>query len=394
MSALISPFKKSGANFFVLGLIILLVSCSKNEQSDSQSQRTVIVYMVANNNLYQNAIADINEMEKGCGNYNGHLIVYLCPQNENPYLLEIQSDNSNEIVSKVVKRYPQQNSCSVSVMQSVYNDIMELYPAKSYGTILWSHATGWLPSNTPSIFTLRKESMVSSDVPSLKSFGDDNGKKMEIEELAEALPKNLDFIIFDACLMANVESAYELRNNTAYILGSSTEVLSTGYPYNEIMPYLFSTEANLEKIAEKYFNYYDEKEGLYRSATASLIKTSELEGLAAACKQIVDNNEIQTFNLGDIQKLDTWHNPVFFGFMSFMKSAYANTNLDALSNQVNKVVIYERHTPKFFNEIELKIHSGISAYIPNIYSGSLNDAYYRTKWATASGFIKYQQVIP
>ena len=47
---------------------------------------------------------------------------------------------------------------------------------------------------------------------------------MEITDFAMALPDHLfEFIIFEACNMAGIEVAYELRNKAAYIMASSAQ---------------------------------------------------------------------------------------------------------------------------------------------------------------------------
>ena len=41
-----------------------------------------------------------------------------------------------------------ENSASPQVLKRVINDVTRLYPAKSYGLIVFSHGSGWLPSHT------------------------------------------------------------------------------------------------------------------------------------------------------------------------------------------------------------------------------------------------------
>ena len=370
--------------FITLLPLIILLSCSKTSEVD-EADRTVIVYMIANNNLHDNAIQNINEMEESWGDYNGNLIVYISSREGTPYILEIKHDNSNLINSKIVKEYPAQNSCEISTMRSVYTDIMTMYPAKSYGTILWSHATGWLPSNTTFLYDQRS-AIHDPGVPRLKSFGDEDGYKMEISDLAKALPDNLDFIIFDACLMANVESIYDLKDKANYIIASSTEILEMGFPYAKIAPYLCAPTIDLQKISEEYFNYYNAFTGISRSASISLINTAEIENLAQVCNQIIENNEpVSMLNFAAIQPLDTWSSTVFFDFADFMKNLYPEADLTNFYNQLDKVVIYKDNTPEFYNKFQIRTHCGLSCYIPNSASKSINNAYRQTAWSKASG---------
>lgn len=102
-------------------------------------------------------------------------------------------------------------SASGEVLHSVIHDAITAFPAMEYGLILWSHGTGWLPEG---VFDTLKHGNRSK----FRSFGFDSGKEMKITELAENLPVKFEFIIFDACLMSNIETLYELRNAANYII--------------------------------------------------------------------------------------------------------------------------------------------------------------------------------
>lgn len=90
-----------------------------------------------------------------------------------------------------------------------------------------------------------------------------------------ALPDHLfEFIIFEACNMAGIEVAYELRNKAAYIMASSAPVVSPGFTpiYAGSISCLLEEAADLQRFAENYFHYWNLMEGDKRSATISIIK--------------------------------------------------------------------------------------------------------------------------
>ena len=93
------------------------------------------------------------------------------------------------------------------------------------------HGTGWLPVGVYEEI----KNQVSS-----RSFGSDNKQEMSIIELESALPIKFDFIIFDACLMGNIETIYQLRHKADVIIASPTETLVAGFPYTEVAPLLFT----------------------------------------------------------------------------------------------------------------------------------------------------------
>ena len=139
-----------------LYFLVFACSCSGDKERDDvpPSQRTVLVYMAADNNLYKNAKADVAEMLLSEIPANSHLLVYLdAPErseNAYPQLLEIQQGNMIP-----VKQYELQNSASGEVLHSVVSDAITLFPSETYGLVLWSHGTGWLPEG---VFDALKQS--------------------------------------------------------------------------------------------------------------------------------------------------------------------------------------------------------------------------------------------
>lgn len=225
--------------------------------------RTVIACLAGNNNLSDEAYENINQMEAAIGDVDGHLIVYARLKNIAPALYKIIPDHSEQIRSQKIKSYLAHDSSDPAVMHQVIAEIKAAYPAQSYGLILWSHASGWIPTGYEGI--------------KLKSFGDDNGSTMDIKQLRHALPDDLDFILFDACYMASVEVLYEIREKAKYFIASLGEVLANGKPYSEMTNDLFLPTADASlRIAQKYHAHYNSKSGFYRSATVSVINAREL----------------------------------------------------------------------------------------------------------------------
>ncbi len=71
---------------------------------------------------------------------------------------------------------------------------------------------------------------------------------MEISDFAAALGDcHFDFIVFEACFMAGVEVAWELREKTDYVVASAAEILSPGFTdiYGELRDCLFLPQPDL-----------------------------------------------------------------------------------------------------------------------------------------------------
>lgn len=174
-------------------------------------------------------------------------------------------------------------------------EIQDLYPARQYGLILFSHSSGWMPQNT--LTEPRKSS---------RSILNDNGDEMEMIDFAKSIPpKMFEFIIFESCFMSGIEVAYELRNKTNYIVASSTEIISPGFTsiYPNSLQHIWKNTPDLISFAKDYFYYYNSLEGLFRSATISVIDTRQLEALASYINAINTNEETPLNNLQHFDRI-------------------------------------------------------------------------------------------
>jgi hypothetical protein len=356
--------------YILIITVLLFASCSKDGLPNTvKIERTIVVYMAADNDMSFDAFDDIEEMKQFFSGTGTNLIVFIDPAKEAPYILKIAQDAETK-----VKTYPEFNSVDASQVQQVLNDIINMYPAESYGLILWSHGTSWLPANVR-----------------LKSFGQDDGKQINIPELADALPIRFDFILFDACLMGAVEVAYELRNKTDYIISSSAEIIYIGFPYDLIIPELLSSTPNLKKAAESCFNYYNEQENkVYRSATMSLIDTKELDNLAQITNQLLSEHtfDISSFDRTSVQCLDVYEEQYTFDFLDFVTKASPKADKRLLIEQLAKTVLYKAHTAKFLEEYDINTYCGLSCYIPHNNREDLNLYYKQLRWYQAGGYNK------
>ncbi|MDR1897636.1 MAG: hypothetical protein LBR10_12685 [Prevotellaceae bacterium] len=352
--------------FTIIG-VLLFFSCNRHSEPELHiSNRTVIVYMLGDNSLNTEITPDINELEQSWSDeYDGNLVAYIDQKRVMPYVLKIENDRTSDVVSQKTITYSEQNSCTIEVMEKVISDIKKMYPAKSYGLILWSHASGWLPAANAST----------------RAFGEDDGENMEIYELAK-LSGKYDFIIFDACYMAGIETVFELKDNTDYIVASEAEILSYGFPYNKIISHLFKPDADLVSAAEQFMSFYTSSANEeMQSAVISVIDTRNLDALAAVSKTIIRKykNNIAGLDLSNIQNYD-YDEHIFFDFKDFMDNLAANDpDLQLFHNTLSASVVFENHTPSFMNKYNINRACGLNCYILGQYPG-LDYAYQKLSW--------------
>lgn len=354
-----------------------LLSCNKNEEK-TLPQRTVLIYMAGDNSLSSFVEYNMKMIEEGCKNAdleNGNIIAYIDERGATPGLYQFQKDKNGIVSRNLIKEYEEENSASPENLRSVLTTVKEQFPSESMGIVLWSHGTAWLPSNLDSC---------------LRSFGQDGNNYMELDDLSYVLNDfHFDFILFDACYMASVEVVYALRNCTDYIIGSATEILADGFPYNEITPMLLN--ADVTGIADSFYNHYDQMSGVSRSASVSVVKTSELDNLADACRNILSRQteeSLYNIDLYQVQALEylTWNNHKLYDMEDYLSQIASNEEYTNLKTAMDKAIIYKACTPENYfaqcGSITIDKFSGLSIYAYQKNYPKLNDWYDQLEWAT------------
>ena len=270
-------------------LMLLTTACHKDKHKDEVPTNTlsVLVYLAGDNALdaiyydyeesrYINFVdADISQMIEGTRKLpkGQNLIIFVDRKNERPYFLHA----ANGDTTRVYTCKEELKSSDAATLQMAMQWMMDNYEAKSYGLALWGHSDGW---------TIYKGRALSAP---RKAYGQDNNGGstwMEIPDMADALEKvckgqPLRFIFADCCNFQSIESAYELRHVTDYIIGSPAEIPGEGAPYETVLPALFSQSDDFYKnAADAYFH----QTSIDYEEPMSVIRTSALDDLAAATK--------------------------------------------------------------------------------------------------------------
>lgn len=363
-----------------------LFSCSKSGD-DGPADRTVLVYIAAANDLSIYANQNLQAMVRGLESVRSHnnLIVYFDNGSGTPRLLRVTKGGS-----QAIKEYPGVNSTTASNLGSVISDVLENFPAVSYGLILWSHADGWAPQGFPLLLT-KTQMMAAGAYPPTRTFGsqffDRQKYQIEIPDLAAAIPSGVfDFLITDACLMGGVETVYALRSKASYIITYPTMVIADGMPYERITPDLVSSkpaETVCRNISIKFFDYYNEQDGWSGSASVTLVKTSQMNELASVVRSVVKNNAaVASLPLKNVQHYDMYAKPFMYDLDDFIKQVATMEQYNAFRAVLDKAILYQAHTPYFFS-LPLVRCCGLSSYIPSDTYAQYNSYYYDTDWYKA-----------
>jgi len=329
---------------------------------DDIAPRTVLLYMVARNNLSGNAVKDLNEIKKAVLNGDlgaSRLLIYYVNGNTAPTLSEYDSSGNRFVLREYEK---ETLSVSAQRLSDVIDDVKELAPAHTYGLIMWGHGTGYVQDgiDEPGISTL--------------SYGGESVDKkdywMNVTTLAKVLDGEcFDWIYFDCCFMAGVEVAYELRNVTDYIVASASELPSDGMPYDRTLRYLMPRKSDLDGAAKATFGFYDDKRGVERTCTMSVIYTAALDELARCLREVYvysagipKDYEPQSFQTKSDNHRYGWS----YYDLGHYAMALAGESLlynKLVSVSINQAVISAYATPYLWDEVPLTNHCGLSTLI-------------------------------
>lgn len=397
---------------FLLLCTIGFTNCNKDDTSDVliidpdevrphvKTNRTVLAYLVGDMSLWNYLEESVNQMEEGWNDdTDGTLLVYLDNSNHltqfgQPVLLEITHDTTDMIVSQVVKTYENQDAGDPNVMQAVLNDAITLYPADSQGLIIGAHGNGWIP-----------EIKKSGETKGI-SGPDRYESTLEITDLAKILPVKYDFIIFHACNMSNAESVYQLRNKCDYIMASALPLPGYGYPYETIIPYLYTKPyADLYKASYlSAIDYYTDKDkNTFDGFTVAVTKTSELENLATATSKLLESIDMsydEMRNLLDESDiLINYYEPVLVDISGLYFLSENEELKNTFKKAIDAAIIQYYFVPGEDPEQEelmrkIKLYgSGLSFYLPILRDtpafNQVNTAFKNNyDWSKATGFDK------
>lgn len=403
------------------------LNASSGRLPNTERRNVLIIYSLGFNNLSSYLKQDIDDIANGPlpSGFRSDDIILVFSHNTkgaysvqtSPVLTRLYRESDGTTVRDTVMVLPESTiSASAETLNTVLEFVKESYPAANYGMLMSSHATGWIPAgyssnsssleySSPMYRRSRRpvampyvEEEPQDGMPMVKSFGvqtmaDKTAYEMDITDMAEAIPMKMDYIIFDACFMGSIEVAYELRDVCDLIAASQTEILAEGMVYETLTDHILRDDPDLEGFCREYYDFYNGKTGVYRSATISLVDCRKLDGLAQECRKIFSNHReglaaIESSSY--VQKY--WRSSAhkwFYDLESIAINAGATQEeIAVLHEELDRCVIYKAATPCFMEDFDIDIHSGFSMYLP--YSGRnyLNSFYKTLKWNKATGLVE------
>ena len=377
-----------------------------NASRYAAAERTVLVYLAGKNNLSQSLQTNLEQMKAGSrliGNNTLLVFVRRDMQGEKPWLARVNNGELTDSVSLDDMGFGKSNmqACNPELMEQVMRYAFSHYPANEYGLVLGGHSTGWLIDEEPG---------------QTRAFGVDNGdgytysrknkRWMNVPTMARVLERvpHLKFIFADCCNFMCLETMYELRNVTDYIIGSPAEIPAEGAPYEQIIPALFEKNAFCSSVIDIYYRTQNGELPL------SAVKTSAIDQLANATRYALDMVQAKIGNgYADTQGLIHYgysgssiqfHQEynLFYDAGDFFRSQLSESDYLQWKQALDKTVIEKRFAKQWrtcmtwryiysdFEMTEEKYH-GVSMYIPQdanteygIYYAQNNEDIKQLKW--------------
>lgn len=382
-----------------------LSSCSgEAEDTESVNKQTILVFYpwtgsINSSGLKQDLSNNVDSICMGIcdkkGLTNARVMVFFSDSYNKSTLYDLQYDATSKAVNRVpVKTYDGTVYSTADGIAEILNEVKQDAPALNYAMIIGAHGCGWTYASDwvryPYYARPRTGSNLSDNFSGIQ-FGEDANHPLtrffgsvnydeaatDVSTLAEGIKKSgmkMQYILFDACYMGNVETAYELKDVTNFMISSSSEILSYGLPYRSLWSSLCSATPSYSGIVSGAVNFYEGINLPYINLAA--IDCRQLEGLAEVMKEINTNYTLSSsVPLDSIQPLDGFAPNLFYDLSVYVDSLHPSGYVkDKFTNQLKKTIKAVGHTDKVYtalstsshgSEIELKNYCGLSVSDPS-----------------------------
>ena len=285
---------------------------------------TFMVYMAGDNNLSDAGDTDLAEMRAIGSTAEVNVVTQLDrAKDRGTTRYHVQPDG----VDDQVESLGMTDSGDPLVLINFVKWAAENFAAERYALILWNHGGGWEPSEMDKVarsvgamnYSAREASERSASrlrktffrtsvekILSLPSAheraicSDDNsGHSLDTIELGKVLVEvektlgqKLDLLGMDACLMSNLEVAYQARPYVSYIVASEESEPNQGWPYTPVLKKLVETP-NLATpefaahIVDAYVQSYRDMD-TPGPITQSAVDLSRIDALVDALDKLAD----------------------------------------------------------------------------------------------------------
>lgn len=404
-------FGHLGIRLFIIILFAFsLVACTTEEAEDVNdiNKQTLLVFMpwsgsLSDNGLYSYFQQNLDSIETAIlrqGNMVGRVLVFLSTSPSESSLYEITNEG-RQIQHVTLNTYSGNLYTTAEGIARILNDVQTNAFALNYALIIGCHGCGWTfksdwqdyPNNARASTSLSDSSetpnsqftkfnaqgskfMVAAPLTRFYGSVSDNDYSTDIDILAQGIAAagmKFQYILFDDCYMANVETAYELKDVTNFLVASTSEVLAIGMPYQTMWSSLASQTPNYSSAVNAFGNFY--RNYSYPFGALSAIDCRKLDTLASLMKNINERYTLADSLRDSLQVLDGFHTPLFYDLGDYVSRLCQNTDMlndfdAALSSAVKATFHTDTLYSHIYNQedyklIDVKHYSGLTISDPS-----------------------------
>jgi hypothetical protein len=233
----------------------------------TKAQWTVLTFIAAHNNLEQFGRNSLLEI-LGVGSTRDVVLGAYFDGRQGAGLYTMGIDTPGKVEEQ--QMLGRQDSGDPAGVVAAAKWLFEKYPAERHALVLWSHGTGWEPAEMEEVAReVRPADALADDEKRERSarsgrqvlfrstlrtllapgkvrerailFDDATGHSLDtlelgrvIHDISAIIGQPLDVLGMDACLMASVEVAYQLRPHARFLVASQELVPGSSWPYKKV----------------------------------------------------------------------------------------------------------------------------------------------------------------
>ena len=326
---------------------------------------------------------------------NSRVLVFLSDKYNHSTLYDLQYNATTKSVDRVpLKEYEGASYASAEGIADIMNEVKTKASALNYALIVGVHGCGWTYASDwsrypyyarPSVTRPRDNNFSGiqfgpdPNAPLTRFFGSVSlaENAMDISTLAEGIRESglkMQYILFDACYMSNIETAYELKDVTNYMIASGSEIMAAGLPYRSMWSYLNSATPNYSGIVSTSVNFYKNSSAPFCNLAA--IDCRQVEKLASVMKEINAQYQLSaSVSLDSIQHLDGFRPNLFYDLETYVDSLHPSGYLlDQFKSQLKLTIKASDHTDEAYtciyssDSFKIKNYCGITISDPSQHS--------------------------
>ena len=389
-----------------ISLALTFTGCSEEAfDTDSVNKQTILVFYPWTGSKSSTGLLGYlqNNIDSICdgiidrkGLNNSRVLVFLSNKYNHSTLYDLQYNATTKSVDRVpLKEYEGTSYASAEGIADIMNEVKTKASALNYALIVGVHGCGWTYASDWSRYPYYARPSVTRpsdnnfsgiqfgpdpNAPLTRFFGSVSlaENAMDISTLAEGIRESglkMQYILFDACYMSNIETAYELKDVTNYMIASGSEIMAAGLPYRSMWSYLNSPTPNYSGIVSTSVNFYKNNSSAPFCNLAA-IDCRQVEKLASVMKDI--NAEYQlsaSVSLDSIQHLDGFRPNLFYDLETYVDSLRPSGYLlDQFKSQLKLTIKASDHTDEAYtciyssDSFKIKNYCGITISDPSQHS--------------------------